>query len=245
MLQIPNTKQPHNDRENDETPLFIFDFDGVFHTSHTEYEIYITAAIMAVVAHTGLTPEEARALCAKSWEEHRDVMTLVVEHPQCKTDYDTIYSHYNFILHDPLQPKILPGLRSAFNSLHRHGHVAILSHSPTRYVQQVGTRFGLSPYILMHNTYGIDRVSRRYKHESGDAVLQICDELRVHPSKATLIEDTAANLAFAKAAGLSTVHINWGKVDTSDYIDTAVIKTMDAVNYLRFRYPKPLSHCAK
>jgi phosphoglycolate phosphatase-like HAD superfamily hydrolase len=97
----------------------------------------------------------------------------------------------------------------------------------------------------MHNTYGIDRVSRRYKHESGDAVLQICDELRVHPSKATLIEDTAANLAFAKAAGLSTVHINWGKVDTSDYIDTAVIKTMDAVNYLRFRYPKPLSHCAK
>lgn len=217
-----------------EIDLYLFDFDNVLYRYPRDiHDRGLEAAIKVACAYTDLNVAEAEEIILKSWNDHRDSLRLISQLPSCKADIHELNRQFAHVVDYGPNIEPIASLSNGLAQLTEHADVAILSHSTTRFVQVMGEKIGLPSWLLRRNTFGLDRAEYKRKDEPSGVYRSICNHFNVTPKRAMMVEDTAANLKFAKAEGLQTTHIHWGNQHPDvDWIDHHFERTCLAVRTL-------------
>ena len=189
---------------------WIFDLDLTLYGPEANIMSQVRERIaLFVERHFNISPEEAHKIRHSYWKKYGTTLGgLMAEH-----EVDA-HSYLDFV-HD-----VDMGLLHPAGSLRRQiaalpGRKLIFTNADAPYAERVLAARGLSD--LFEDIFDIHRMQHVPK-PSAASYDALCSELAINPARALFVEDSAHNLAPAKALGMTTIWVNHGTEDDSGVI---------------------------
>lgn len=195
--------------------VWLFDLDNTLHNADAGIFQIINRAMTAHLAqHFGLPWEEASALREDYWHRYGATLAgLQIHHPETDIHDFLVHSHPMAEILANLTP--LAGTETTIGRL--KGRKAVFSNGPSFYVAALTEALGIAPHF--ERLFGTDDVGLCYK-PNRQAYLTVCQQLDTLPQNCIMVDDSAANLAAAKALGMRTVW--FGATEKgADFVDCA------------------------
>lgn len=184
-------------------PVWLLDLDNTLHDAMPHVFPRIDRAMTDFVARRlGLADHEASALRVHYWQRYGATMLGMIRHHGVDAHEFLRETHPFPDLHEIVARD--HGLRDALRRL--PGRKIVVTNAPGAYALAVVRRLGIAP--LLDGVIAIEsmRFAGRYLPKPSRAMLaRIVARLRVAPRRCVLVEDSAQNLASARACGLRTV----------------------------------------
>ncbi|WP_238139350.1 pyrimidine 5'-nucleotidase [Roseateles aquatilis] len=209
--------------------VWLFDLDDTLHhASGGSFAAIGSAMNDYMVRHLGLDIDAAKALRDRYWRAYGATLMGLIRH------HDIDAAHFLAEAH------ALPGLEALLRAARPDlawlrrlpGRKVLLTNAPQRYAQRVLEALGIAPcfervlsveHMRMFGHYRPKPDARMYAH--------VCAQLRLAPSRCTLVEDSAPNLKTAHALGMRTVWMRgWMPTRTRRrpaYVDRRVSRLRD------------------
>lgn len=180
--------------------VWLFDLDNTLHNADAGIFQIINRAMTAHLAqHFGLPLAEASALREDYWQRYGATLAgLQIHHPETDIHGFLVHSHPMAEILANLTP--LAGTETVLGRL--KGRKAVFSNGPSFYVAALVEALGTAPHF--ERLFGTDDVGLCYK-PNRQAYLTVCRQLGTLPQNCIMVDDSAANLAAAKALGMRTV----------------------------------------
>lgn len=183
--------------------VWLFDLDDTLHHASGGSFAAIGAAMNEyIVRELGVDAEQAQALRRRYWRLYGATLLGLIRHHQIPASQflDEVHAL-------PALESMLRGARADLAWLRRlPGRRILLTNAPERYARRVLKALGIS--MLFERVIGVEhmRMFGHYRPKPDLRMLRhVCAQLRVAPSRCTLVEDSLANLRSARALGMRTV----------------------------------------
>ena len=184
-------------------PVWLLDLDNTLHDAQPHVFPRIDRAMTAfMVERLGLPEHEASALRLHYWRRYGATMLGLIRHHGVDAHEFLRETHPFPDLHEIVARD--HGLRDALRRL--PGRKIVVTNAPSAYANGVLRRLGIAP--LLDGVVAIEsmRAAGRFQPKPSRAMLaRIVARLRVPARRCVLVEDSAQNLASARACGLRTV----------------------------------------
>ena len=196
--------------------LFIWDLDNVIYPYDEPFEkaCHHAAAQAALSLGVKMAIEQATDLAKNSYIKYgRSLDVFVHEYGIPEAD---IYKAY----HDGLSCDFLKPDKRMTVGFERSGAMhAVLTHGSTNWAHNVLRARNLHLHFNPEHVVSIEQIGHAKKNESTAPFDHVLKLMNVAAQDAIMIEDTAANLKYAKQMGMQTVFISYGKGDGDGYAD--------------------------
>lgn len=209
--------------------LWLFDLDDTLHHASGGAFAAIGAAMNDyMVRHLGIEAEAARLLRHGYWQRYGATLLGLVRHHGV--------SGAHFLAETHALPDLETALRAARADLawlrRLPGRKVLLTNAPVQYAKRVLKALGIGPqferviaieHMRMFGHYRPKPDARMFRH--------VCAQLRIAPSRCTLVEDSPQHLKSARGLGMATVWMRgWMPASTRmrpGFVDRRVSRLRD------------------
>lgn len=204
---------------------WIFDLDLTLYPPEADIMAQVRDRIaLFVEGHFKVGPEEAHGIRHRYWKQYGTTLGgLMAEHGVDPHGY------LDFV-HDVDLSKLTKcaDLRARIMAL--PGRKLIFTNADLPYVQRVLAARGLAD--VFEDIFDIHRMEHRPKPDPA-SYHAFCEQMKVAPERALFIEDSAHNLAPAKAMGMTTIWVKHeGEADSSGHEADIDLEIADLTDWL-------------
>lgn len=195
--------------------VWLFDLDNTLHHADAGIFTLINRHMTAYLARRLCLGEKAASdLRQDYWHRYGATLAgLQIHHPETDIHDFLVHSHPMAEILANLTP--LAGTETTIGRL--KGRKAVFSNGPSFYVAALTEALGIAPHF--ERLFGTDDVGLCYK-PNRQAYLTVCQQLDTLPQNCIMVDDSAANLAAAKALGMRTVWFS-ATEKGADFVDCA------------------------
>lgn len=204
---------------------WIFDLDLTLYAPEADIMSQVRDRIALFVEdYFKIGSEEAHGIRHRYWKQYGTTLGgLMAEH-----NVDP-HGYLDFV-HDVDLGKLMPcaDLRAHIEAL--PGRKLIFTNADLPYAQRVLKARGLDD--VFEDVFDIHRMDHRPKPDPA-SYRAFCEQLEVAPERALFVEDSAHNLAPAKALGMTTIWVKHeGEADSSSHEDSIDHEIADVTEWL-------------
>ena len=206
----------------------IWDLDGVVIDSEEDHK----KAWQRLARETGKEFSDEQFAATFGWRNDAIIPTVwgtvSSEELQALADHKEIY-YRNYVRHTAA---FLPGSQELMRALHETGYPQALgSSAPIANIELVKEVLGLARYI---NTF-VSGETVPHGKPAPDIFLKAAKELGIEPKQCLVIEDAVAGVAAARAGGMYSIAVAYGRMLPGLQVATLVVKDLTEVNVQRIQ----------
>lgn len=204
---------------------WIFDLDLTLYSPEANIMAQVRDRIALFVEnHFRIGSAEAHAIRHSYWQKYGTTLGgLMAEH-----DVEP-HSYLDFV-HDVDLSKLSPSSELRDHIVALPGRKLIFTNADLPYAERVLKARGLGG--IFEDIFDIHRMEHRPKPDPA-SYHALCDELKIEPTLALFVEDSAHNLRPAKELGMTTIWVKHdGEADSSGHEDHIDLQIADVTEWL-------------
>ncbi len=206
----------------------IWDLDGVVIDSEEDHK----KAWQRLAHETGKEFSDEQFAATFGWRNDAIVPTVwgTVSREELQELADRKEAYYRNYMRQTVS--FLPGAQELMSALHKAGYPqAIGSSAPIANIELVTEVLGLKRYI---NAF-VSGETVPHGKPAPDIFLKAAKELAIEPKQCLVIEDAVAGVAAARAGGMYSIAVAYGRVLPGLQIATLVVRDLTEVNLKRIQ----------
>ena len=207
----------------------IWDLDGVVIDSEEDHK----KAWQRLARETGKEFSDEQFAATFGWRNDAIVPTVwgTVTNEELQELADRKEMYYRDYVRQTVS--FLPGAQELMSALHEAGYPqAIGSSAPIANIELIKEVLGLERYI---NAF-VSGETVPHGKPAPDIFLKAAKELAIEPKQCLVIEDAVAGVAAARAGGMSSIAVAYGRMLPGLQIATLVVKDLTEVNVERIQH---------
>jgi FMN phosphatase YigB (HAD superfamily) len=187
----------------------ILDFDGVFYRYTPQMGPACREVAHRVAISLGVPPKAAQKAFTIAGEATNVFAEFSRDHGVSRSALYHAF-HEGIDLHKVISTS--QEASSVFNELKASKiPMVILTHATLPWVKRVLSHIGQPNFLPDSHIIAAERCNYAKKSETYETVMMAAEVLNISPDRLAMIEDSHANLVFARAIGVKTGYVHFGK----------------------------------